>query len=165
MSEPEIRLVPVSSLRPAPWNPRTIEASRFENLKQSIKADPDFMSLQPIVAMADGTIVSGNMRYRAAVSLGMETVPAILDDMSAEVAKRRAIVANHGWGTWDDELLPEFLVEMAADGVDLSLLGFEDKELERIMAMAGIDGGDGSQPEPAKITCPECGASWVPAKH
>ncbi len=64
--EPSPEGVPLDRLHPAPWNPRTIKDERFQNLVRSIQADPDFLWRRPILAMADGTIYAGNMRYRAA---------------------------------------------------------------------------------------------------
>lgn len=162
MSRPEIRLVPVGSLRTDPRNPRVASKVMFQRLKKAMEEDPDFLWMRPILALADGTVYGGNLRLRAAIDLGRDVVPAVVEDISLKLARERQMRDNLQFGNWDADVLPEFLVEMVADGVDLSLLGFEDKELERIMATAGIDGGDGSQPEPAKVVCPECGASFVP---
>jgi hypothetical protein len=63
-------LVPLLSLTPAPWNPRTIKDERFQNLCRSLEADPDFLQLRPVLATADSSIFAGNVRYRAAEHLG-----------------------------------------------------------------------------------------------
>ncbi len=81
------RAVPLELLRPAPWNPRTIKDDRFQNLCRSIEADPEFLWRRPILAMADGTIYAGNMRFRAVQHLGMETVPALIEDVPESLAK------------------------------------------------------------------------------
>ena len=83
--------VPLVELRPAPWNPRSITEERFQNLCDSIRADPDFLWHRPVLAQADGTIYAGNMRYRAAQHLGMETVPALVEDVSDRLARERAL--------------------------------------------------------------------------
>ena len=49
--------VPLVELRPAPWNPRSITEERFQNLCDSIRADPDFLWHRPVLAQADGTIL------------------------------------------------------------------------------------------------------------
>ena len=67
---PRATMVALAALSPAPWNPRTIKDERFENLCRSIEADPEFLNHRPVLAMADGTIYAGNMRYRAAQHLG-----------------------------------------------------------------------------------------------
>lgn len=48
--------VPLDRLWPAPWNPRTIQDERFQNLVRSVHADPHFLWRRPILATTDGTI-------------------------------------------------------------------------------------------------------------
>src|SRR3989337_1774475 len=82
---PEVALVPLDRLHPASWNPRTISDERFQNLCRSIQADPEFLWRRPVLSQADGTIYAGNMRFRAAQHLGMETIPAIVEDVAAQL--------------------------------------------------------------------------------
>ena len=95
--------VPLVELHPAPWNPRSITEGRFQNLCDSIQADPDFLWCHPVLAQADGTIYAGNMRYRAAQALGMETVPAVVEDVSDRLARERALRDNAQWGEWEED--------------------------------------------------------------
>jgi ParB-like chromosome segregation protein Spo0J len=98
--------VPLSALHPAPWNPRLIKDERFQNLCRSIA---DFLWPRPILAMEDGTIYAGNMRYRAVVHLGWSEVPAIVEDVPGQLAKERALRDNAQWGEWQEEELAELL--------------------------------------------------------
>jgi hypothetical protein len=131
---------------PAPWNPRTIRDERFKNLCASIEADPEFLWRRPILAMADGTIYAGNMRYRAASHLGLATVPAIVEDVGETLAKERALRDNAQWGDWQDDQLAEMVYQMAADGSDVKLLGIEPGDLAKMLGEVGVgegaDGGD-----------------------
>src|ERR1035437_7308755 len=77
----------------------TLESSflkddRFQNLCRSIEVDPEFLWRRPILAKADGTIYAGNMRFRAAQHLGFTEVPAIVEDISDQLAKERALRDN-----------------------------------------------------------------------
>ena len=81
--------VPLEKLRPSEWNPRTISDERFENLCRSIEADPELLWRLPVLAQADGTIYAGNMRYRAVECRGMKTNPAIVADVSEQLARDR----------------------------------------------------------------------------
>jgi hypothetical protein len=142
--------VPVERLKPAPWNPRTIRDPRFENLCRSIEADPEFLERRPILAQADGTVYGGNMRLRAVQHLGWSDVPAVLDDIPDQLAKERALKDNRGWGDDLDDDLGALLASLGDSGTDLSLLGFEDGELERLLDLAGgteDHDGEGSAPE------------------
>jgi hypothetical protein len=142
VEEPAVEAVPLDRLKPAPWNPRSIKDERLQNLMTSIQADPDFLWRRPILATADGTIYAGNMRYRAAQHLGMGTVPAIIEDIPAQLAKERALRDNHQWGDWQDEQLAELVYGLRADGADLEVVGFTEKELAKLLDEVGVGVGD-----------------------
>jgi ParB-like chromosome segregation protein Spo0J len=122
-------LVPLVALTPAPWNPRSIKDERFQNLCHSIEADPEFLWRRPILAQADGTIYAGNMRYRAAQHLGRREVPAIVEDVSDQLARERGLRDNAQWGEWEEDELAALLDGLRAEGTDLDLLGFDEREL------------------------------------
>ncbi|MCA9644974.1 MAG: ParB N-terminal domain-containing protein, partial [Myxococcales bacterium] len=128
-THPSVEATPLSLLKPAPWNPRKIRDERFQNLVQSIKADPEFLWRRPVLAMADGTIYAGNMRYRAAEHLGLETIPAIREDIPEQLAKERAFRDNAQWGEWVEEDLASMLEALRIDGAAMDLLGFDEREL------------------------------------
>ena len=165
---PTVQPVPLAALQPAPWNPRTIKDERFQNLCRSLEADPGFLQLRPILATADGTIYCGNMRYRAAQHLGFETVPAIVEDVSDQVAKERALRDNAQWGEWLEEDLAVLLGELGAAGSDLDLLGFDDRDLQKLLDSLANPGGltdpDDVPPLPDEpITQP--GDLWLLGPH
>lgn len=137
-----VKAVPLKKLQPAPWNPRTIRDERFKNLCRSVETDPDFLWRRPVLAQADGTIYAGNMRYRAAEHLGLAAIPAIIEDVPDVLAKERALRDNHQWGDWQDEQLGEFVFGLRADGADLELLGFTEKELAKLLDEVGVGVGD-----------------------
>ncbi len=139
---PAVAAVQLDRLHPAPWNPRTIKDERFQNLVRSIQADPDFLWRRPILATADGTIYAGNMRYRAAQHLGMATVPAVIEDIPEQLAKERALRDNHQWGDWQDDQLGELVYGLRADGADMELLGFTEKELAKLLDEVGVGVGE-----------------------
>jgi DNA modification methylase len=94
--------------------------------------------------MSDGTIYAGSMRYRAAAALpeswrreqfGSDGIPAVLEDLSLEIAKERAIRDNGSWGEWAEQDLAEMLVELEARGVPINTLGFGPDELERLLGI------------------------------
>lgn len=136
-----VKDVPLLSLHPAEWNPRSIKNPRFQNLCRSIEADPEFLQHRPILAMADGTIYAGNMRWRAAQHLGMGTVPAIVEDIPKQLAKERAMRDNAQWGEWEEDSLAKLLDELKVCGSDLDLLGFEERELRNLLNKLSVEGG------------------------
>lgn len=132
-SLPTVVAVPMVALHPADWNPRTIKDDRFQNLCVSIQADPDFLWRRPILAQADGTIYAGNMRFRAAQHLGLETVPAIVEEVTDQLARERALRDNAQWGDWQQDELAQLVAQIQREGSSLEFLGFDDRELQRIL--------------------------------
>ena len=129
------------AIRPNPKNPRTISAAALEKLCESIKRDPEFMRLRPIVVGADGVVLGGNQRFNAVVRLGMSELPAgwvvRADSLTPEQVKRFILVDNapDGMsGDWDFEAL-------AADyGFDeLADIGFNPGDLGAFDAVGKID--------------------------
>lgn len=167
MGDPLARAVALSALHPAPWNPRLIKDERFKNLCRSIEADPGFLELRPVLATADGTIYAGNMRYRAAQHLGMASIPAIVEDVPEQLAKERALRDNQQWGEWQDDDLAEMLYALSEAGSDMDLLGFDDKDLQRLLASVGVGEGltdpDAVPDDVPAITQP--GDLWLLGDH
>lgn len=130
--------VPLARLKPADWNPRLILDERFKNLCRSIEADPEFLTLRPILATLDGTIFAGNMRYRAVQHLKWPDVPAILEDIPEQLAKERALRDNGSWGEWQDDDLAALIYELSESGSNLDLLGFEQSEIDRLLDSVGL---------------------------
>jgi ParB family chromosome partitioning protein len=88
--------VPVESLEPNPFQPRTIlEAGRLEELAESIRESG---IVQPIlVRRLAGTryqIIAGERRWRAARALGLATVPVTVRDVPDERLLELALVEN-----------------------------------------------------------------------
>lgn len=152
----------MAALRVAEDNPRSITKKQFERLMKSMGEDPNFLWHRPILANADGVIYAGAMRYQAAVRLGRQVVPAIIEDIPERLMRERRLRDNNQYGVWDDEKLAEELLSLREDGVDLTMLGFEDKEIERVLSQVGV--GEEKAKEEKTITCPSCGAAFAPAK-
>ena len=86
------------------------------------------LRLRPIVVDADGTVLGGNMRYRALVANGETEISdecVVRADTLTEEQKRRFIVEdNAAFGEWDvDALLEQYTREELDDfGVDVDAL-------------------------------------------
>lgn len=165
LERPAAKLVRVQDLAPAEWNPRTIDKPRFENLRKAIREDPEFLWHRPILAQKDGTIYAGNMRYRAAVAERFTEVPAIVEDITLDQAKRRALRDNGSWGEWQDQQLAEMIATL---GGDMTTLGFDEGELERLLAIVGLaeekadDDFDSTLPE---VPVSKPGQMWALGDH
>jgi DNA modification methylase len=119
-------------LRPDPANPRRISDKELESLTRSIR---EFGLIDPIIARReDKTVIGGHQRLLAARKLGYKTVPVVLADLTVEQAHLLNIALNKISGSFDQELLARLLSELnAVPGIDLSLSGFEDDELKKLL--------------------------------
>ena len=91
----------------------------------------------PIVARSDGLVVDGHLRLKAARVLGLDTVPVVLaDELSETQIKAFRLLANQSanWAEWDELLLSSELNDLLAEDYDMSLIGFDDDELEALLA-------------------------------
>lgn len=175
MARPAV--TPLAVLKPAAWNPRSISPSQLRRLSRSLERDPALLWSRPILAMADGTIYAGNMRYRAAAALpatwrvehfGADGVPAVLEDVSLELAKERAIRDNGSWGEWAEQDLAEILAGLRTEGVDLGLLGLGEDHVERLLSLVGLGqpSDDGEfDPTPPAIAQSRPGDLYLLGEH
>jgi len=64
----------------------------------------------------------------------MKTVPVIFVDLTLEQARLLNVALNKISGTWDEELLARMLADLQpVDGIDLTLTGFDEDELETLL--------------------------------
>jgi hypothetical protein len=138
-----------------PWarNPRKITDRAVAKVVASIKI---FGFSNPVVAReANGEIIAGHTRFKAAKQLGMKVIPVRFMNLSADEAHKLAIADNRtGEETaWDDALLAITLDEIRARGETVAPLGFDEDEIAGILkrASAPIDvsgiGGDPIEPD------------------
>lgn len=133
LPETPVRLVAVSDLHESSDNPRRIAPARLAQLMRSLAADPQMLDARPVIALPDGTIVAGNMRFRAAVELGWSSIPCVTVDLDAERARVWMLRDNQSYGDWELPSLSALLLDMQANDVDLDLAGFDERELKRLL--------------------------------
>lgn len=127
MDKLKIEYVPIDSIKPYKNNAKLHPDEQVEQICNSIR-ETGFND--PIGVWHD-EIVEGHGRLLAAEKLGMKEVPIIrLDDLTDE--QRRAYMLAHNKLTmnsgFDIELLDMELAEI--ETIDMTLLGFDDKEEE-----------------------------------
>ncbi len=90
-----IRHVPVERIVPNPENPRLLfEEAALEELASSIR---EHGVLQPILVrpMGDGyQLVAGERRWRAAIRAGLQTIPALVEELGDDAALEIAVIEN-----------------------------------------------------------------------
>jgi len=128
----QIEQLPIGELRPDPANPRRITDQELETLTRSIS---EFGLIDPIIARReDKMVIGGHQRLLAARKLGYKTVPVVLTDLTVEQSHLLNIALNKISGSFDQELLARLLKELQeVPNIDLSLSGFEDDELKKLL--------------------------------
>src|SRR5262249_18416043 len=124
----KVELWSISRVKPYEKNPR-LNDDAVDAIKVSIR---EFGFRQPIVVDADGVIICGHTRYKAALKLGLKKVPVhVAKDLTSEQIKAYRIADNQtsSLSDWDYALLPLELAELQGMNYDLGLLGFDQDEL------------------------------------
>ena len=119
----------LAELIPYARNARTHSSAQITQIAASIK---EFGFLAPIVIAEDNTILCGHGRFYAAQKLGLKKIPCVKESHLTEAQKRAYIIADNKLSInagWDDELLAVELSDLQGEGVDLSITGFDEKEL------------------------------------
>jgi hypothetical protein len=162
----KIELRKLSEIKPYPNNPR-LNDDAVEAVAASIR---EFSFRQPIVVDAEGVIVVGHTRYKAALKLGLEMVPVhVATDLTPEQARAYRIADNKSaeLSDWNYDLLPIELVELQGMNYDLGLLGFDQDELAKLLDPTLRDGltdpDDVPAPPDAAIT--QSGDLWILGNH
>lgn len=93
-----------------PANPRQITQQKLALLKQSISESPEMLHLRELLVYPFGNkyvVIGGNMRYRAAIELGIKELPCKIIDPATPIAKLReyTIKDNNGYGAYDWDML------------------------------------------------------------
>jgi len=130
-------MIKLSALRLNESNPRYIKDGQFDRLVKSIEKFPRMLELRPIVVDHHGTVVGGNMRYRALEHLGYVEVDDSwikrVEDFTEAELREFVIKDNLAFGDWDwDELANSWdeqdLTDWGLDFPDFALESGLDEE-------------------------------------
>jgi ParB-like chromosome segregation protein Spo0J len=104
----------VKSLKVWSKNPRKLTKSAFSKLVERIK-ERGFHAV--IIIDTDDTILSGNQRKKALLSLGIEEVTVLLPNrkLTKDERKKIALESNINDGEWDFEKLKSFDLDLITD--------------------------------------------------
>jgi DNA modification methylase len=125
---------PLERLIPYARNPRTHTEEQVAQIAASIA---EFGFVNPVLVGADGVIIAGHARVMAARKLGMAEAPVVVLDHLTEAQRRALVIADNRLAQnagWDEEMLRVELEALREDEFNLDLLGFEDAEIEALLA-------------------------------
>lgn len=134
MNELKYDLVDVDRLIPYINNARTHSADQVSKLASAIK---EFGFINPVITDGANGILAGHGRIMAAKQLGIKQVPCISAAYLTEAQKKAYILADNRLSLdagWDEDLLKIEIESLQADGFDIGLTGFDEKELADLFA-------------------------------
>ena len=120
-----------------PRNPRTWTAGDLERTKRSIERDTDFLEDRPLLVVPAESgkgeryiVFGGNLRLKACRENGVKTAPAVIyfpeSDEDRETVKRRAMLDNGSFGSWDYDALANEWDDLPL--VDLGIPAWEPEQ-------------------------------------
>jgi ParB-like chromosome segregation protein Spo0J len=163
----QIEMVNIDEVKEYANNPRNITDAAVEAVAQSIRT---FGFKNPCLLDKDNVLIAGHTRVRAARKLGMTQVPAIrVDDLTPEQVNAFRLADNklHELATWDVELLPLELSALRDADFDLSVLGFDQEELAKLLegdVQEGLTDPD-AVPAPPDEPITHKGDLWLLGDH
>lgn len=161
-------LVPVEKLVPYINNARTHSAEQIQKLRSSIR---EFGFINPVIIDKDYGIIAGHGRVAAAKEEGISEVPCVLVDYLTEPQKKAYILADNRFALdagWDEELLRIEIESLQGADFDVSLTGFDEKEIADLFTATGDDVKDDDfnvDEELKKPSFSKNGDLWLLGKH
>ena len=160
--------LPLERLIPYARNPRKNDTA-ISTVAASLK---EFGWRQPIVVDEEMVILAGHTRLEAARQLGFASAPVhIARGLTPAQARAYRLMDNRASenAEWDEALLGLELGDLQGDGFDLALTGFDDAELNRLLAGLGEDGdareGEDDVPETPTDPVSRPGDLWLLGPH
>ena len=166
MAKQQIEQVSIEALIPYARNSRTHSDAQVAQIAASIK---EFGFTNPVLIDQDGGIIAGHGRTLAARKLGLDEVPCLRLAYLSEAQKKAYIIADNKLALnagWDDEMLKVEISELKDLDFDLSLIGFDADELQKLVEDVSFehatedDQGKLDELDPKWICCPKCGSEF-----
>lgn len=171
-SDPKIRVLanavetwPIDDLVPYARNAKKHPPEQIAQIAASMR---EFGFTIPVLAAEDGTIIAGHGRVLAAQEIGLAEVPVIVARGWSDAQRRAYTLADNKLsenGEWDEDLLKIELGDLGEEGFDLDLIGFDTKEVEKMLAAAETAAPPDEFPSydeniETEHQCPKCGYAW-----
>jgi len=128
----ELTLIPVDKLVPYQNNARTHSPEQILKLRSSLR---EFGFVNPVLIDRNFNIIAGHGRVEAAKAEGIKEIPCVFVDHLTEAQKKAYILADNRLAEdsgWDEGLLRVELEELQGFDFDLTLTGFDEKELAEL---------------------------------
>jgi Predicted transcriptional regulators len=129
----KVEMWPIEDLVPYARNAKKHPPAQIAQIAASMRS---FGFTIPILVAEDGTIIAGHGRVLAAKEIGLSEAPVIVAKGWTDEQRRAYTLADNKLAEnaeWDEDLLKIELGELRDDGFDIDFLGFDEKELARLL--------------------------------
>ena len=162
-----MKMVSINKLVPYVNNARTHSKEQIAKLRGSLR---EFGFINPVIIDKDYGIIAGHGRVLAAKEENMDQVPCVLVDYLTAAQKQAYILADNRFAMdagWDEEMLRVEIESLQGEDFDISLTGFDEKELADLFG-AGSDAKEDDFDVDAELQKPcfsRNGDIWHLGKH
>ena len=163
-----MELVELDKLVPYVNNARTHSPEQINKLRASLR---EFGFINPVIIDKDYGIIAGHGRVIAAREEGIEKIPCVFADHLTESQKKAYILADNRMALdagWDEELLRVEIEALQAEAFDVSLTGFDEKEITDLFKDTQSEAKDDDYDLTAaleKAAFVKKGDVWVVGRH
>lgn len=159
-----LEMWPTDKVKPYEKNPRSIPDKAIQKVASSLK---EFGFQKPIVVDAEGVILAGHVMLKAAISAGFSRVPVAIANLTPAQAKAYRLADNRSAEEtdWLDALLKTELNDLKELDFDLDLTGFDDRQLQKLLADdAELEAAEETPETPAEPVS-VLGDVWILGNH
>ena len=159
-----LKKLKIGNLIMATYNPRkdlTAKDKEYQKIKNSIT---EFGYVTPIIVNADMTVISGHQRLKVLKDLEYEEIECIVVDFDKDKEKLLNVALNKISGEWDYQKLESMFNELENNNIDLSITGFEEKEINKLLKETEEIMNDNAEIDITNFSddkfqckCPKCG--------
>lgn len=159
---------PLDRLKPYVRNAKMHGADQVAKIAASMA---EFGWTVPCLVADDGDLIVGHGRVLAAERLGLKEAPVIVLGHLSDEQRRAYRIADNKLtelGEWNEVVLSEELLLLASEDFDLSLIGFNDGELDALLSSLDDETdaeGEDDIPEPPEVPISRPGDLWVLGNH
>ena len=127
----QVEEVKISDIENHPNNPKVHNDNQIRLIEKSIKK---FGYTNPVILSADGTILAGHARVKAAIQMGQDTIPCIRTKLTGKEADAYLIADNRltELAQYDRDILSDLLSDLPKDLVDLT--GFDTVQVDALLS-------------------------------
>ena len=162
---PQAELRRIEELRPPLRSAWVNDKAGDAKIEASLRS---FGWTRPLLVSGDGEIVAGARVWRVAKAMGLATAPVVSVDWLTPAQIEAYRLADNRLaqdGRWDDKALAEILRDLSAASFDLPVVGFDTREIERLLASLSPEAAPEGEATPPPVPTTQPGDLWTLGAH